>query len=62
MAVVKMATLTKWIGLSTDTKESVGVLAGSRFHETDTHYDYIWDGTAWQLDYSVYPPEEDMFG
>lgn len=47
MAVAKVATRARFIGLSTDTKPT-GVPIGSTFIETDTRDDYVtYDGTNW---------------
>ncbi len=37
-----------FIGLSTDTKPTVGVPAGSSFFETDTASGWVYDGIAWR--------------
>ena len=37
-----------YIGLSTDTKPTEGVLVGDEFFETNTRLYYIYDGAAWQ--------------
>lgn len=51
MAVQKMATIKRWIGLSTDTKPVAATSAvpvGSTFYEYDTKLCYItYDGTNW---------------
>ncbi len=36
-----------YIGLSTDSKPTDEVTAGSEFFETDTKATYIFDGSAW---------------
>ncbi len=36
-----------YIGLSTDTKPTEGVLPGTGFYESDTGMNYIYTGTAW---------------
>lgn len=47
MAVQKIATISKWIGLSTDVKPE-NVPVGSEFWEYDTGSTYItYDGTEW---------------
>ena len=50
MTEVKVATVHRYIGLSTDTKATTGVPAGSYWYETDSGAQYVYDGTAWQLD------------
>jgi len=51
MTVKKIATIKRWLGLSTDTKPiaaSSDVPIGSTFHEYDTKLTYItYDGTNW---------------
>ena len=51
MAVLKMATINRWIGLSTDTKPvaaTSNVPVGSTFYEYDTKLTYIThNGTLW---------------
>ena len=47
MAVVLLAEIARFVGLSTDTKPT-GEPAGSTFYETDTGARYVWDGAAWQ--------------
>ena len=37
----------KYIGLSTDTKPTVGILPGTKFYETDTGKIFIYSGSAW---------------
>lgn len=39
--------IVSFIGLSTDTKPTIGVPVGSRFYETDTGKRFIYSGTAW---------------
>jgi hypothetical protein len=46
MAVKKIATIQRWLGLSTDTKPTVGAV-GSTFFETDTGIRYIYNNYAW---------------
>lgn len=48
MTVALIETLQRFIGLSTDTKPTAPP-AGSRFYETDTGAEYIYDSAAWQL-------------
>lgn len=38
-----------YIGTSGDSKPTDGAPTGSRFFETDTYKEYIFDGSAWQL-------------
>ena len=37
----------KYLGLSTDTKPTIGVRIGTEFYETDTGTTYIYSGSAW---------------
>ena len=53
MAVKKIATIQRWLGLSTDTKPTVGAV-GSTYFETDTGVMYIYNNYAW-IPYSVLP-------
>ena len=46
MAVKKIATIQRWLGLSTDTKPTVGAV-GSTYFETDTGIMYIYNNYAW---------------
>ena len=47
MAVKFMATIKRWIGLSTDTKPTT-VPVGSKFFEYDTRKTFLtYDGTNW---------------
>lgn len=46
MAVNRIAEVSRYVGLSTDTKPTPP--AGSTFFETDTGYRYVYDG-SWQL-------------
>jgi len=39
----------EYIGLSTDTKATTGIPAGSSFIETDTGKSYIWNGYRWTI-------------
>ena len=48
MTVQLVATIQRWLGLSTDTKPTAPP-AGSEFYETDTAATYVYDGSAWQL-------------
>ena len=48
MTVVTITTTRSYIGLSSDTKPTTGVPAGSSFYETDTLATFLYDGTAWQ--------------
>ena len=36
-----------YIGLSTDTKPTVGILPGTEFEETNTGKTFIYSGSAW---------------
>ena len=49
MAVILITRAQDYIGLSSDTKPTVGVLAGSEFYETDSGATYIYDGSAWNI-------------
>ena len=49
MAVKKIATIQRWLGLSTDTKPTAPDV-GSTFIETDTGIDWIYNGYAWVPD------------
>lgn len=47
MAVGLIATIQRYVGLSTDTKPT-SVLVGSEFYEYDSHNLYVtYDGTNW---------------
>ena len=48
MAVAKIATISRWLGLSSDTKPPSAPV-GSTFKETDTKDYYVTydDGTSW---------------
>jgi hypothetical protein len=49
MAVAKIATINNYTGLAADTKPTAAdVVNGSRFVETDTGMEFIYDGAAWQ--------------
>ncbi len=48
MTVVLIAAIQTWLGLSTDVKPT-SPPGGSTFYETDTGANYIYDGSAWQL-------------
>lgn len=37
----------QYVGLAGDDKPTEGVITGSRFIETDTGAEYIFDGSAW---------------
>lgn len=37
----------QYVGLAGDDKPTTGVITGSRFIETDTGAEYIFDGSAW---------------
>ena len=56
MTEVKVTSIFRYIGLSSDTKATTGVPAGSLWYETDTGAQYIYDGTAWGLDLVGGPP------
>ena len=44
--------LTRFFGLSTDTKPE-GVVVGSTFIETDTHQEFVYDGANWARDKTI---------
>lgn len=46
MAVVKITTISNYIGYSTDTKPA-DAIAGSKFFELDTSKEYKFDGSNW---------------
>lgn len=50
MTVVRTTTIQNFLGLSSDTKPTADVPAGSRFWETDTGLLYRYDGSAWAED------------
>lgn len=51
MAVLKVQSIKKYVGVSGDTKPTLTVRdAGSYFHATNTNVTSIWHGTAW-VDY-----------
>ena len=47
MAEVKVTRVHRYIGLSTDTKATTGVPAGSEWYETDTLSRFVYNGTSW---------------
>lgn len=47
MTVQRVATPHAYTGLSSDTKPTTDVPAGSTFFETDTGHDFVFDGTNW---------------
>lgn len=47
MAVLDIAGVRHYIGLSTDAKPTAEVSAGSRFWERDTGGEFIFDGASW---------------
>lgn len=47
MTVTRVSVLHRYVGLSTDTKPTVGVPAGSIFKVRDTDEVFEFDGTAW---------------
>jgi len=49
MAVILVATIQRWMGLSTDIKPPTPTYAGSEFYETDTGRTYIWNDAAWVI-------------
>jgi hypothetical protein len=45
---VKLCTdIHRYIGVSTDTKPTTGVPAGSVFYETNTANTYVYNGSSW---------------
>jgi len=55
MTEVRVTTIHRYIGLSTDTKNTTGVPAGSTWEETDTGAIYVYDGAAWNLNLTLGP-------
>jgi len=53
MTVQLITSYKKYIGLSTDTKPTSVVGIGHGFYETDTGYNFIWDGVNWVEDLSL---------
>lgn len=47
MAVTLITSITRYQGLSSDTKPTTGVNEGSKFFETDTGLSYTYDGSSW---------------
>lgn len=47
MSVQDAHLISTFVGLSTDTKPTSNVQAGSRFLERDTGVEYVYDGSAW---------------
>jgi len=47
MATTLVSMVRQWVGLSSDTKPTADVTAGSRFFETDTRLTYIYNNSAW---------------
>ena len=47
MAITKAYAVDRYLGLSSDSKPTSNVKAGSIFHETDTSVESIFDGTTW---------------
>lgn len=52
MAIVPAIRKDYFIGLSTDTKPTSGVGAGSIFEESNTGYKYTYNGTSWYINSS----------
>lgn len=50
-----ITTIYRYTGVSTDTKPSSGIPAGSTFYETDTGVTYIWNLSAWSVYYDQTP-------
>ena len=54
MSVIRITNKKQFIGLSTDTKPTTGVTAGSTFYEYDTGVMFVtYDGTNWTPKYST---------
>lgn len=49
MAVKLITSTQRWIGLSTDTKPTPDNV-GSRFYETNTGQEWVWNGSEWVED------------
>lgn len=49
MTVVLQTTVSRYLGLSSDTKPTTEVPAGSTFFETDTRLVYVYNGSAWSV-------------
>lgn len=47
MAVQKVATIQRFLGVSTDAKPTTPPV-GSTFYEVDTKAEYVYDGSAWR--------------
>lgn len=47
MAVTRVATPNRYVGVAADVKPTTDVPAGSRFTERDTGLTYVYDGTSW---------------
>ena len=47
MAEVLVTKVFRYIGVSTDTKTTAGVPAGSTWYETDTLARFLYSGSAW---------------
>lgn len=47
MAVQLITKIQEWTGTSSDTKPSIEVPIGSKFHETDTLKTYVYTVTGW---------------
>lgn len=49
MTVALVTTVQRYLGLSSDTKPTIGVSAGSIYVETNTSDRYAYNGSAWSL-------------
>lgn len=47
MAFTKITAKSRYIGTSADVKPTSAVPVDSRFVETDTQKQYVWNGSAW---------------
>ncbi len=49
MAVVRITRVQNYIGTAAEraAMSTIGLLAGSKFFESDNHFWYIWTGAAW---------------
>ena len=47
MTVALVGITKRYIGVSSDTKPTVGVPPASTFYETDTFQNFVYDGSAW---------------
>ncbi len=57
MAVVRIGSTQVFLCLSTDTKPTTNVPAGSRCWETDRGFWFMYDGSAWTRERQTYEPD-----